>query len=375
MSARSGVYGPVISAIMCFMILPEYRSKAMLRSHGIVVPDGVLWSGGSWTRFPVMVKAQVPEGSRGLKHLVVKATDDKSFHEAVSAILSERPGVKLLVENFVAHDNEYYVAVTYDRSTSEAVMLFSHNGGSQVGARREVKRLTITPMTSALDIERSLGSCDLVAGHTTVLAPVLKICLDFFWTNNLVLLEINPLIASGDQAVALDAKIVTEEYDDGDRQAQYQGTCGQFYRLEGSVALLCSGGGLSLLALDLLQQYGLSPANFAEYGGDPSGERVYELAKVVFSQPDIDAGWVVGGFANFTRLDTTLAGVAKALAEIKPRFPIVVRRAGPGEAQGLEILRNCARENRLDLQVFGRETTIDESLRILTTKLHGRTSQ
>src|SRR5690606_25548642 len=104
--------------------------------------------------------------------------------------------------------------------------------------------------------------------------------------------------------------------------------------------------------------------------GNPPREKVYELTKVVLSKPNLKGLFIAGGVANFTNVKDTFQGIVDALDEIKPNFPIVVRRSGPFEKEGMELMRECAERNNLNMKRFDRETSINESAKILAEMIN-----
>mgnify|MGYP001592678921 CR=1 FL=1 len=139
------------------------------------------------------------------------------------------------------------------------------------------------------------------------------------------------------------------------------------------IAILFSGGGASIANMDALLQHGLQPANYTEYSGNPPREKVYELAKIVLSKPDLKGLWIAGGVANFTNVGETFNGIVDALDEVKPRYPIVVRRAGPYEKEGMQLMRECALRNNLNMKLFGKETSMSETAKVLADLIRTNT--
>lgn len=162
----------------------------------------------------------------------------------------------------------------------------------------------------------------------------------------------------------------------------YQGTAGKYVEMparnashndaggDGDIAILFSGGGASIANMDALLSVGLQPANYTEYSGNPPREKVYELAKIVLSKPGLRGLWIAGGVANFTNVEATFHGIVDALDEVKPTYPIVVRRAGPFEKEGMELMRACAERNGLNMRLFGKEVSMDETAKVLANMVH-----
>ena len=64
-----------------------------------------------------------------------------------------------------------------------------------------------------------------------------------------------------------------------------------------------------------------------------------------------------------------MTGIVKAFEEVKPKFPIVVRRSGPYEKEGFKILKDAAKKNGWDVEVFGSETPLTATAKIIAEKV------
>lgn len=124
------------------------------------------------------------------------------------------------------------------------------------------------------------------------------------------------------------------------------------------------GGGSAMMGMDALNKVGLKPANYADTSGNPVASKVYRVAKVVLSQPNID-GYLLGGFmmANQEQWHHAHA-VVKALREIlpkKPGLPCVLLLCGNKEEESLAILREGLSnvEGATRVEIYGREHVTD----------------
>jgi citryl-CoA synthetase large subunit len=158
-------------------------------------------------------------------------------------------------------------------------------------------------------------------------------------------------------------EIAAAKIDEG--EAYYRGTASKYIELDGDIAILFSGGGASIANMDALIKAGGKPANYTEYSGNPPREKVAALAKVVLSKPGLKGLWIAGGVANFTNVADTFQGIVDALDELKPSYPIVVRRAGPHEEEGMRIMKECGERNGLTMKLFGKETSMSETAGVL----------
>lgn len=344
----------------------EHEGKALLKKHGIRVPNGILLSrledveaaaarlGGRW-----VAKAQTLSGDRARRGGIAFCESVTDITKAVSAWLEnglngQSVGDALLEER-VASARERYVSCVYDVATRGPMLLVGAHGGSGVEARPDIRRFTIDPR----DPHASLSA--IRAELETFGKGMPEFCARLvaaFFEESARQIEVNPLSELSDGTlVALDAKV---SLDDAvhDRSA-----FGAAYRDgDGDIATLFSGGGASFVNMDAMRRAGLRAANYAEYSGNPPKESVRELATHVLSKPGLRGALLIGGIANFTDVRETFAGIAEALDALKPSFPIVVRRAGPREREGLELLRACAERNGLKMELYGKETSMETAV-------------
>ena len=118
------------------------------------------------------------------------------------------------------------------------------------------------------------------------------------------------------------------------------------------------GGGGAILGVDALNKAGLKVANYADTSGNPPASKVYRVAKVILSQPDID-GFCMGGFIMANQEQWHHAhGLVKALREEiphRPGFPAVILLCGNREEESLEILREGLKDLPGRIEIYGRE--------------------
>lgn len=364
------------------MILYEFEGKNFLVKYGINVPKSQLINSGNQKidlQPPFYVKAQVLSGKRknagGI--ILVKTIDEA--HSAIGRLfekaVNQEKVESVLLEEKITFSKEYYFSISYDTDIRSAVITFSEEGGTGI-ERRKSKVFPLEKPSLPHEMLKVL--------------PSLK---KLFLEEDLLLLEINPLVMdTKGQVIALDAKIKLDDEASGRHperkfpprgvaghkvtkreieakkidEGDYRGTAGAtFFDLDGDIAILASGGGASLTAMDGLLKAGGRPANYTEYGGNPPKEKVEKLTRVVLSKPNLHGLWIVGAVANFTDVYETLSGFLEALRKVapKPKFPIVIRRGGPRAAEAFEMLKKV---KDFDFHVFGPEVSITESARIVT---------
>ena len=231
--------------------------------------------------------------------------------------------------------------------------------------------------------------------------PYAQALWNCFRKNDLRLTEINPLIATTDgRWVAADAKVAIDDdaffrHDEWKLYADrsplgrvltqrelavrsidvgahyYRGTASKYIEMEGDVAVLFSGGGASIANIDAMQTVGLAPANYTEYSGNPPREKVAALSRAVLTKEGLSGLWIAGGVANFTNIAETFKGIIDTLDILRPSYPIVVRRAGPHDDEGMTLMHACAKRHGLRMRLFGKEVSMSASVRVLADMIYG----
>ena len=385
------------------MKLFEYESKALVAKYGIPIPQGKLFEKVEDIDRAGVVKAQVLAGKRG-KAGAIKITDSiEAAKTAASQILGhkvlEETVRSVYIEDKVDIKQEYFLSFVYDTRTKMPALVLSVDGGVEIEELAKTKpdkilKYSINPL-EGMPGWKARELCKK-AGFASELIPkvadVIERLYKCFVATDATIAEVNPLclnsegnvIAAG-AAMILDddalyrhkdfnfkprsafdrlptqRELDAKKIDEGD----HRGIAGKYIELDGDIAMMTSGGGGSLTNMDALLLAGGKPANYTEYGGNPPTEKMYKLTKVILGKPSLNACWIAGGIASNTRVDVTFEGIAQALREIRPTFPIVIRRAGPGEKEGFEIMRKLAEECKLDMHLYGADTPMTSTAKIV----------
>ncbi|MEK7644335.1 MAG: ATP-grasp domain-containing protein [Patescibacteria group bacterium] len=375
------------------MNLYEFEGKKLFAKHGIAIPKGVVARRGDdfVAKYSdlgikeVVVKAQVLSGKRGKNNGIKFCANADEVKKACAELFAmEIRGqyvAAVLIEEKLNIVEENYVSIIYDTNKKQPLLIYSAQGGMDIEDVSEEKIEKVW-----LDIRNSENL------DTGVVRQQLWEC---FRAEDARVVEINPFVktesgewVAADAKIALDddaffrhkeweeleprtmlgrppteREIAVKKIDEG--EGYYRGTAGKYIEMDGDIAILFSGGGASIANMDALLKTGLKPANYTEYSGNPPREKVYALAKIVLSKPGLRGLWIAGGVANFTNVAETFQGIADALDEIKPDYPIVVRRAGPFEEEGMRLMRDCAVRNKLNMKLFGKEMSMSATAEAL----------
>lgn len=376
------------------MRLYEYEGKQILQQAGLNIPPQLALATLDELSFQqaCVLKAQVLFGNRAAQDLVLIAATSQEFTTAkqkISTALQKQnldpATVKVLVEPLLQIEAEIYLSIRYDTATRQPTLNLQLNGGSGIEQKGQTLQSFILN-----DIPPSLPKLPKQIKNQ-LSQTLLKQLITTFWENDLTLLEINPIALVGNQFFMLDAKLETDDtaafrhdcWKDypsrtlfareptlAEKKAKqintsdHRGVAGaSYFDFNGSIAILAAGGGASILAMDTLLHTDLKPANYTEYSGNPTREKVAQLTQLVLKKPSLEALWVVGGHANFTDQFETLMGVFDGLAKssLPARFPVVIRRGGPRLEEAFAALRSRSAQLNLDLHLFDSTMPITQS--------------
>src|SRR5204862_7210799 len=176
-----------------------------------------------------------------------------------------------------------------------------------------------------------------------VVRPVgalLKQLYGAFIDEEAMLVEVNPLIVTGDREVrALDAKVTLDgnslfrhpenatlrnpsAEDPQERMAKERGLT--YIKLDGDIGILGNGAGLVMSTLDVVAQQGGEPANFLDAGGGSKADAIVSAVEVILSDPKVKAVFF-NIFGGITRVDEVARGLSEAFKQIDVTVPFVVR--------------------------------------------------
>jgi succinyl-CoA synthetase beta subunit len=343
------------------VILYEHEAKALLRNHGVAVPDGGLYPDlvrEPSVAAPVIVKVQLEEGGRG-KRGGVRVV--RSPGELVGTIELFRAGTEslppadtILVEEYVAHRLEIYLALLVDRDTGAPVLLVSPSGGVDIEAQVDGVT-TLRPSILAERLPEQLRSEAVVAlggrAQRTELDRLLDGVWECFRDEECLLLEINPCAERDDGSlVALDAKIVIDDnarrgFRPAHRSAApnaFEAECSaagvSAAELDGDIGIIVSGAGLAMATLDLVVGLGGRPRCIVDLGYSTLQSSTH-LRRVVNAVSELGCRVVlVNAFLQMS--DCALLGSAvTSAATDRANPPVVVARfAGNNAADARAIV-------------------------------------
>lgn len=354
------------------MNLLEYQAKDILSKAGISVPAGAVIGDRMDVRTVLsylgisegVLKAQVPAGGRGISGGIkyVHSLDDAGAASKLligSRLVTPQTGPdgvvvrKLLFEEVINFEKEYYIGITLDRSLGLPVVILSPEGGKSVEevakrAPEKILREPIDPLDGLTYIKASdmAGAFGIRGEAAKELAGVMIILFENFLKLDAMLIEINPLAFTNGRFVALDAKIIIDdnalfkhpdlasiirEEETLEREARFEGV--SYVKLDGDVGCMANGAGLAMATMDIIKLAGKGPANFLDIGGSVHHRQVNSAFKILFSDPGLKAVFI-NIFGGMIHCDLIASGIIESVGSLRPDLPIILRLEGTDAEKG-----------------------------------------
>ena len=361
------------------MHIHEHQAKDLFKKNGIKVPNFIVVSNATDTESACIklggsiwvVKAQVHAGGRGKGGGVIVCKNIKDAIEASESLLGTnlitpqtdangQPVNEVIIEAGQDIAKELYLGLLVDRASERITVLASTEGGMDIEKVASDTPDKIIKMKTNPLSKLSLDECSEVSVKLGLdeslheeFSQTLMGLYEIFTTHDANLIEINPLIITGDnQIMALDGKIdfddnalyrnetilalrdVAQE-DEKERSAsEYELN---YISLDGTVGCMVNGAGLAMATMDLIEYHGGSPANFLDVGGGTTSERVAKAFEIIQSGENVKA-ILVNIFGGIVRCDLIANGILQAIEKVGLALPIVVRLEGTNAKEGLNIL-------------------------------------
>ncbi len=371
------------------MNIHEYQAKALLKTYGAPVADGVAIfsadeAAAAAKQLPgplYVVKSQIHAGGRGKGKFTELGPDAKggvrlakSVDEVVAnakemlghTLVTKQTGPagkqvnRLYIEDGADIDRELYLSILVDRSVGQVAFVVSTEGGMDIETvAHDTPEKIIT-----VDIDPSAG---VTAANIAALSEALKLegaaradadtlfpaLYKAFVEKDMALLEVNPLIVmTNGHLRVLDAKVSfdgnalfrhediralrdTTEEDEKEIQAHEYDLA--YVALDGNIGCMVNGAGLAMATMDIIKLYGAEPANFLDVGGGATKEKVTAAFKIITADPAVQ-GILVNIFGGIMKCDVIAEGVLAAVKEVGLKVPLVVRLEGTNVELGKKII-------------------------------------
>ena len=371
------------------MNIHEHQAKAVLSEFGVAVPRGYpaftveeATKAAQQLGGPVfVVKSQIHAGGRGKGRFeglgpdakggvrVVKTVTDVTANakEMLGRVLvTHQTGPKgkqvnrLYIEEGADIAKEFYLSLLVDRETSRVSVVASTEGGMDIetvahDTPDKIITFSIDPVTGVWPHHgRALSKAlDLSGGLAKEAATLLGQLYTAFVAKDMSMLEINPLIVTGDDHLrVLDAKIsfdsnalfrhpdivaLRDESEEDAKEIEASKFDLSYIALDGEIGCMVNGAGLAMATMDIIKLYGAEPANFLDVGGGADEAKVTAAFKIIMADPNVK-GILVNIFGGIARCDTLANGVVAAVKQVGLAVPLVVRLEGTNAELGKKII-------------------------------------
>jgi succinyl-CoA synthetase beta subunit len=113
-----------------------------------------------------------------------------------------------------------------------------------------------------------------------------------------------------------------------------------YVELDGDIACICNGAGLTMATLDAVSIHGGKASTFLDLGGGANAERVEKGIEVALMDPKVKA-ILINIMGGITRCDEVAKGILAAREEKSIDVPLVIRMVGTNEEEGQKLLEDA----------------------------------
>jgi succinyl-CoA synthetase beta subunit len=369
------------------MNIHEYQAKAVLKSFGAPVAEGVpvlsladvqkaldTLPGPLW-----VVKSQIHAGGRGKGKFVEKEAGEKGGvrlafkkedvlanakqmlgHHLVTAQTGPagKQVNRLYIEDGADISRELYLSILVDRETGKVAFVVSTEGGMDIEAvaHDTPEKILTLPVDGGVTEADASKLCDALKLDGTARTDGMKlfpILYKAFTEKDMAMLEVNPLIVMEDGHLrVLDAKVsfdgnalfrhpdiieLRDKTEEDEKEIEASEWDLAYIALDGTIGCMVNGAGLAMATMDIIKLYGEEPANFCDVGGGAGKEKVAAAFKIIMKDPNVK-GILVNIFGGIMKCDVIAEGVIAAVKETNLSVPLVVRLEGTNVDLGKKII-------------------------------------
>jgi len=388
----------------------EYQSKLLLKKGGVPVPQGEVVSSPDEARIaaenigkPVVIKMQVwvtgRAGLGGIQFADTPAEAEAKTRELLGKKVKNFVVDKVLVEEKLDIEAEYFAGLVIDDAQKCPVLVFSSVGGTGIEeiAHAHPEKIVKMPVDILGGLReyqvRNLIRKTGISGKPLVrLSSLLTRFFKVAHAYDARSAEMNPLVLTRDGKIyAADCHFTVDDYAvfrhpelgievarEFDRpptllekiayQVEEKDHRGTFYFLQMiddvspqdlAIGFNGAGGGGSMMSMDAVLARGFKLANYCDTSGNPAAAKVYRAAKVILSQPHIKGYFASGSGVASQEQYHSARGLVKAFHEEQLEIPAVIRLGGNFEEKAIEILGAYLKDIPGMVEGYGRDDSLE----------------
>lgn len=360
------------------MYLHEFQAKEILKSKKIIVPKSILIDKIKQIELiknelkseKIVIKAQIHSGARGKFGGIKIINNEKKIYEneiknlLYSKLITNqtekkgKPVNHILIEEFIKTEHEFYISFYINRITEKLILTVSKFGGKEIEENKNSDFLNleidIDYGIEIFHIRNILFFLNINYIHFENLKILIKNLFKIFKENDLILLEINPLIIYGGEFYCLDAKFevddnsfyrnkkLFEQYDfnqDTEIENKAKKINLNYISLHGNIGCIVNGAGLAMATLDLLKINELDAANFLDIGGNANEETIENAIEIINLEKNLN-GIFINIFGGIIKCNIIAEILIKKVKEKKYKIPIIMRLAGNMSKEGISMIKD-----------------------------------
>nr|WP_221419692.1 ADP-forming succinate--CoA ligase subunit beta [Micrococcus flavus] len=359
----------------------EYQARDLFEKHGVPVLAGIVAETPEEAKAAAekiggvtVVKAQVKVGGRGKAGGVkVAKTADEAYEHAQAILGMDIKGHtvhKVMIAEGADIAEEYYFSVLLDRANRTYLAMCSVEGGMEIEqlAVERPEALAKVPVSALTGIDaetaqKIVAEANFPEELRADVADVIVKLWDVFEKEDATLVEVNPLVKTGDGTIlALDGKVslddnaefrqeghaaLVDKATEDPLEAKAKANDLNYVKLDGQVGIIGNGAGLVMSTLDVVayageKHGGVKPANFLDIGGGANAEVMAAGLDVILGDEQVTSVFV-NVFGGITACDAVANGIVKALEILGDAAtkPLVVRLDGNNVEEGRRILNEA----------------------------------
>ncbi|OLP42791.1 ADP-forming succinate--CoA ligase subunit beta [Rhizobium oryziradicis] len=371
------------------MNIHEYQAKALLKSFGAPVAEGVAIFSANEAEAAAkqlpgplyVVKSQIHAGGRGkgkFKELgpdakggvrLAFSIDEVKAHVAEmlgNTLVTNQTGPagkqvnRLYIEDGADIERELYLSLLVDRAVGQVAFVVSTEGGMDIetvahDTPEKIVSVAIDPETgvTAANLAALTAALKLEGEAKADAEKLFPILYKAFVEKDMALLEVNPLIVMKNGRMrVLDAKMsfdgnalfrhedvvaLRDKTEEDAKEIEASKYDLAYVALDGNIGCMVNGAGLAMATMDIIKLYGAEPANFLDVGGGATKEKVTAAFKIITADPAVK-GILVNIFGGIMKCDVIAEGVLAAVKEVGLTVPLVVRLEGTNVDLGKKII-------------------------------------
>ncbi len=354
------------------MKLLEYQLKTIFKQYEIPIPDGKVTSIAREAKRiaedigeAVVVKAQVLAEGRGAAGGIRLARTPQETELFASQILAStiqgRQVSKVLVDEAVIVDKEYYIFITYSRALQKPVIAMYNTGSvyietSAAALDDNLDYLAIDPLIGLqqYQIFELASRFDFPPKYQRRLFTIVNAMWRIFCDKDATLVAINPLVITNDgRMLALDGKITIDDHAFFRQQSVFDtrvvetlateneyaaNKYGMYYfKMDGNIGLFSNATGVTMFTIDYVKSRGGRPADYLDLGGSARPDNIEIAMRVLSNDPNIDI-ILINIFGGRVHCDEAAERLLASMKDNRRHIPVIACFGGTGAEKAVEML-------------------------------------